>query len=185
MAWAQQPFLAETGCIRYVATAMHVNQSRHLKPGGPAIVTQKVQAGVTRAADALSGKVWNILGQTCIAKQVSESCFSWYCQLPPGTAVPAHVHPTQDAHVYVLDGVLSVTVAGRDSTAGSADLVHMPRGIPHSYANRGDRLVHAVFWVSPARRLWELFDALDGVTDPAKVAEVAAHYEVDILPAAG
>jgi hypothetical protein len=27
VAWAQQPFLAETGCIRYVATAMHVSQA--------------------------------------------------------------------------------------------------------------------------------------------------------------
>jgi hypothetical protein len=26
--WAQQPFLAETGCLRYVATAMHVSQKK-------------------------------------------------------------------------------------------------------------------------------------------------------------
>jgi len=26
--WAQQPFLAETGCLRYVATAMHVSQRK-------------------------------------------------------------------------------------------------------------------------------------------------------------
>ena len=185
VAWAQQPFLAETGCLRYVATAMHVKQSRHLKPGGPPIVSRVARPGVTSAADALDGKVWNILGQTCVAKQVSDSCFSWYGYLPPGCAVPAHVHPTQDEHVYVLDGVLSVNIAGRDSTAGSADLVHLPRGIPHAYANRGDRPVNAVFWVSPSRRLWELFDALDGVTDPAKVAQLAAQHEIDVLSVTG
>jgi len=27
--WAQQPFLAETGCLRYVATAMHVSQKKN------------------------------------------------------------------------------------------------------------------------------------------------------------
>jgi len=27
--WAQQPFLAETGCLRYVATAMHLSQKRN------------------------------------------------------------------------------------------------------------------------------------------------------------
>jgi hypothetical protein len=26
--WAQQPFLAETGCLRYVATAMHISQRK-------------------------------------------------------------------------------------------------------------------------------------------------------------
>ncbi|MGZ8401463.1 MAG: hypothetical protein ACXWVI_09220, partial [Methyloceanibacter sp.] len=26
--WAQQPFLAGTGCLRYVATAMHVSQKK-------------------------------------------------------------------------------------------------------------------------------------------------------------
>src|SRR4029078_9376380 len=26
--WAQQPFLAGTGCLRYVATAMHVSQEK-------------------------------------------------------------------------------------------------------------------------------------------------------------
>ena len=26
--WAQQPFLAETGCLRYVATAMHLSQKK-------------------------------------------------------------------------------------------------------------------------------------------------------------
>jgi hypothetical protein len=26
--WAQQPFLAETGCLRYVATAMHVSEKK-------------------------------------------------------------------------------------------------------------------------------------------------------------
>ena len=26
--WTQQPFLAETGCLRYVATAMHVSEKK-------------------------------------------------------------------------------------------------------------------------------------------------------------
>jgi len=32
--WAQQPFLAETGCLRYVATAMHTNQASPDAPVG-------------------------------------------------------------------------------------------------------------------------------------------------------
>ena len=54
-------------------------------------------AGITKAGTGIDGIVWNILGQTYVPKQLSENSFSWHATLPPGTGVPPHIHPTQDA----------------------------------------------------------------------------------------
>ncbi|MCU1666656.1 MAG: Cupin 2 conserved barrel domain protein, partial [Pseudonocardia sp.] len=46
--------------------------------------------------------------------------------------VPPHVHPTQDEHIDVLEGVFTLYVDGRWETAGPGDTVRMPRNIPHA-----------------------------------------------------
>src|SRR5262249_40069453 len=64
----------------------------------------QMTAGITKAGTGVDGIVWNILGQTYVPKQVSESSFSWHATLPPGTFVPPHIHPTQDEFIYMLEG---------------------------------------------------------------------------------
>ncbi len=39
-----------------------------------------------------------------------------------------------------------------------------------------------LFWVSPSRSLWELFEQIDNVPDPAEVVRLAAQHEVEFLP---
>jgi hypothetical protein len=39
-----------------------------------------------------------------------------------------------------------------------------------------------VFGVAPARKLYDLFCALDGQTDPAELVRLSALHEVDFLP---
>jgi hypothetical protein len=45
-------------------------------------------AGITKAGTGVDGISWNILGQTYVPKQVSESSFPWHATFPPGTIVP-------------------------------------------------------------------------------------------------
>jgi hypothetical protein len=58
----------------------------------------------------------------------------------------------------------------------------MPRGIPHGYFNKSDKPTKALFWVSPAGMLEELFNKLDNLADPAEVVKVSAQHEVNFLP---
>jgi hypothetical protein len=58
----------------------------------------------------------------------------------------------------------------------------MPMGLPHAYYNNGTVPARALFWVTPARRLRELFDALHDLTDPAEVVRLSKLHEVDFLP---
>jgi quercetin dioxygenase-like cupin family protein len=136
-------------------------------------------AGITRVGE---GKVWSILGHTYYLKADCGSSFSFETYDPPGTFVPPHVHPHQDEFIHVLQGVFDLYLDGSWTQAGPGDLVRMPRGIPHAYYNRTETASRALFWVSPAGRLKELFDLIDNVGDPGEVVRLAAQYEVDFLP---
>ena len=145
---------------------------------------QPMTAGVTKAGTGMDGIVWNILGQTYVPKQVSESSMSWHATFPPGTFVPPHIHPTQDEFVYMFEGRLDLLLDGREVSAGPGDLIRMPMGIPHGIFNKQDQTVKCLFWVSPTRRLYDLFWAIHSMKDqnPAEVVALSAKHEVDFLP---
>ena len=141
--------------------------------------------GVTRSRNGLDNIEWNILGQRYVPKQRTEAAFSWHATLPPGTFVPPHIHPTQDEFLYILEGRFDFWLDGTEDHAGPGDLVRLPRGVPHGIFNKSGSTIKTLFWVSPARRLFDLFWALHNLgpeADPAKVVAVSAEHEVDFLP---
>lgn len=83
----------------------------------------------------------------------------------------------------MLEGVFTLYLDGRWETAGPGDTVLMPMGLPHAYYNRSEQNSRALFWVSPAGRLAELFDKLHNLEDPAEVVKLSAECGVDFLPA--
>lgn len=141
-----------------------------------------LEQGITRAGDGLAGKAWNILGQTYYPKALSEAAFAFEANSAPGQFVPVHVHPTQDEFILMQEGELALKLDGAWHVARAGDLVRMPRGVPHGYFNRSDRPARALFWVSPARGLAELFERLHDMTDEAEVVRVSAEHEVEFLP---
>ncbi len=140
--------------------------------------------GITRAGEGLDNISWNILGQTYVPKQVSESSFSWHATFPPGTFVPPHIHPTQDEFIYMLEGEFELIVDGKMMASKPGDLIRMPMGIPHGIFNKTDRIVKCFFWVAPTRRLYDLFWAIHNMTEqtPPEVVALSAKHEVDFLP---
>jgi len=139
-------------------------------------------AGVTQQGSSVDGKVWHILGQTYTPLSLTESSFSWHALLPPGTFVPPHVHPTQDEFIYMLTGKFDLLLDGQASTAKAGDLIRLPRCIPHGLFNKSEANITCVFWVSPTRKLWDLFHAIDNVPDPAEVVRLAGMHEVEFMP---
>jgi uncharacterized RmlC-like cupin family protein len=140
--------------------------------------------GITKAGEGLDNIAWNILGQTYVPKQVCESSFAWHAIFPPGTFVPPHIHPTQEEFIYLFEGQLELMIDGRDALANPGDLVRMPMGLPHAIYNKSERTVKCLFWVSPTRRLYDLFWAIHNMAEqtPAEVVALAAKHEVDFLP---
>ena len=138
--------------------------------------------GIQHAGTGIDGIVWKIVGQTYTPLVRSEHSMAWHAVFPPGTFVPPHIHHTQDEFVYVLSGVLEMDSPDATHRAGPGDLVCLPMRQPHGLFNRTSESVTCLFWVAPARRLWDLFVAIDGVEDPAEVARLASLHEIDFLP---
>lgn len=138
--------------------------------------------GVTQQGSSVEGKVWHILGQTYTPLSLTESSFSWHALLPPGTFVPPHVHPTQDEFIYVLEGKFDLLLDGQAAIASAGDLIRLPRCIPHGLFNKTAANINCIFWVSPTRKLWDLFHAIDNVPDPAEVVRLAGMHEVEFMP---
>jgi quercetin dioxygenase-like cupin family protein len=141
-----------------------------------------VQSGVMLAGTGIDGIVWNVLGQTYVPKLHNADVFLWDAILPPGTFVPPHIHPVQDEFLHIVEGRLEFWMDGEETYGGPGDVVRLARGVPHAIYNRSGAMVHTLFGVAPARRLWELFAAIDQVADPAEVVRLAALHEVEFLP---
>lgn len=140
-------------------------------------------AGLTTRAASVDDIAWDVLGQTYVPKHRCDSSMSWHATFPHGTFVPPHIHTTQDEFIYVLTGELELELDGAPPVKGGpGDLVRMPQNVPHGIFNRSGKDATCLFWVSPTGNLWELFMAIDKVSDPAEVIRLSALHQVDFLP---
>lgn len=139
----------------------------------------ELNGGITKNG---GGTQLNILGQTYYIKAHCDTTFAFETNSEPGQFVPVHIHPTQDEFILVQEGELDLKLDGEWTKARAGDLVRMPKGIPHGYFNKSDKPARALFWVSPAGKLKDLFDELHEMTDTDEVVRVSALHDVDFLP---
>ncbi|MGE6740076.1 cupin domain-containing protein [Allorhizobium pseudoryzae] len=144
--------------------------------------TMELEKGITANGSGYQGTQWNILGQVYFPKATCEATFAFETNSEPGQFVPVHIHPTQDEFILVQEGELDLKLDGQWTKARAGDLVRMPRGISHGYFNKSDKPCRALFWVSPAGKLEELFTQLDEMTDVEEIVKVSAAHDVDFLP---
>jgi hypothetical protein len=57
-------------------------------------------------------------------------------------------------------------------------------GIAHGLFNKSDQVIKCFFWVTPTRRLYDLFWAIHGMKEqtPNEVVALSANHEVMFLP---
>ena len=78
--------------------------------------------------------------------------------LRPGGAVPIpHVHPIQTERFEVVDGRMTFRVGLRKLHAGPGDVVEVPPGVAHSFANAGEDEARLHVEVRPALAMEEMF----------------------------
>ena len=141
-------------------------------------------AGITRANEGIQGISWNILGQIYVPKNRTEHSFSWHATFPVGTFVQPHIHPDQDEYLYILEGRLDFFLDGAEEYATAGDTVRLPMGKPHGIFNKSQQTAKTLFWVSPTRRLYELFWAIHNMREqnPDDVVKLAAEHNIHFLP---
>ena len=67
-------------------------------------------------------------GHYCIVRQT----------IAPGQLFWPHMHQNEDQVIVVLKGTLGVRVSDREWSAGAGEIVHRPKGEPHTIWNGGD-----------------------------------------------
>jgi quercetin dioxygenase-like cupin family protein len=78
--------------------------------------------------------------------------------LRPGGAVPIpHVHPIQTERFEVVDGLMRFRVGLRKRLAGPGDVVEVPPGVAHSFANAGPDEARLRVEVRPALAMEDMF----------------------------
>ena len=77
---------------------------------------------------------------------------------PDGHVPGMHVHPVQEERFEVTKGTMRFKMGRKKVTAKPGDVVVVPPGVRHKFANAGDEAAQARVEVRPALRMEELFE---------------------------
>jgi quercetin dioxygenase-like cupin family protein len=66
--------------------------------------------------------------------------------VPPGSVVAPHIHLYEEESYYILDGCITVQIAGEETLAKVGDFVHIPTGTVHGYRNDSDQPSRFLAW---------------------------------------
>jgi quercetin dioxygenase-like cupin family protein len=111
--------------------------------------------------------------------------------VPAGARVPAaHSHDGFEETIYGLEGVLSLTLDGRQTEVGPGEVLCIPRGVVHRFDNDYDLDAKMLAIVSPGilgpdyfREVAAVIEAAtDGPPDPASLAEVLRRHGLTPAP---
>ena len=111
---------------------------------------------------------------------------------PRGSGSPLHVHHAEDEWFYVLEGELTIWVAGRTVVAPAGSFVFGPRDVPHTFVVSSDEarfllVTQAAGFEGFIRTLGtpapvaEIPPAPDAPPDMAPVLQAAADHGLEIL----
>jgi quercetin dioxygenase-like cupin family protein len=90
--------------------------------------------------------------------------------LRPGGAVPIpHVHPIQTERFEVVDGRMTFRVGLRKLHAGPGDVVEVPPGVAHSFANAGEDEARLRVAVRPALAMEEMFTEVVAMAEAGRM----------------
>lgn len=85
----------------------------------------------------------------------------WF--LEPGRESPVHVHPYQEERVIGLSGELVVRVGDQRTVCRTGEVVPIPAGVAHTFANRADSEAHMLVEFRPALKTADFFTAIANV----------------------
>ena len=135
--------------------------------------------------DTVIGGPWRILAG---AQETGGQVLVGEARLWPGDPAPGlHVHRNEDEHVYVIEGSLTVEIGGERTLAHAGEFVTLPKGVPHVFGNLSDEPVRCLGIIAPVgiegffRAQERYFAELDGPPDPARLAEIAAPFGIELM----
>ena len=117
-------------------------------------------------------------------------------ELPRGGRVPGglHIHPLQEERFKVVSGVMRIRMRRERITAGPGEVVVVPAGMPHDFANAGDETALVRVEIRPALKMEQLFETavalaeqgrtmLGGIPRPLDLAFFTREFEQEVQAA--
>jgi len=106
-----------------------------------------------------------------------------------------HIHPLQEERFEVADGTMRFRVGRERLIAGPGDVVVVPAGVPHDFANAGDTDAVVHVDVRPALQMERMFETavslaeqgrtmLGGIPRPLDLALFLCEFEDEVRVAA-
>lgn len=152
------------------------------------MIAQSLQPFLNTRTDA----AFLFLGQPTLMRATAETTngafgLMEHWSMPPGFASPYHRHHREDESFYVLEGEIDFVCDGKWLQATPGTFVFGPRGIPHGFKIVGESPARMLLMCTPGGfEHFVLDQATDislpaGPPDMAKLMELAARYEIDIL----
>jgi quercetin dioxygenase-like cupin family protein len=114
-------------------------------------------------------------------------------QLPPNRRVPGglHLHPLQEERFQVVEGTMRFRMGRKRIVAGPGEVVVVPRGVKHDFANAADDEALVRVEVRPALKMERLFETavelarrgrtmLGGIPKPLDLALFAGEFKDEV-----
>jgi mannose-6-phosphate isomerase-like protein (cupin superfamily) len=128
-----------------------------------------------------------------IAGEQTDGMFSLLeVSVPPQNGPPLHIHNREVESYYILEGDFEITVGNNDSRtvvkASAGTFVSVPKGIPNTYKNVGNKEGRFLMFYSPANasKAFEEVGQPDSSTTPPdmdKMMSVMNKYGMEIVAA--
>ncbi len=120
---------------------------------------QPLTAGITKAATGIDGIVWNILGQTYVPKHAVGARILLLARHVSARHLRAAAHPSDPGRVHLHAGGQARFPARRHATIRRRPAISSGCrcSMPHGIFNKSDQPVKCFFWVTPTRKLYDLF----------------------------
>jgi mannose-6-phosphate isomerase-like protein (cupin superfamily) len=117
-------------------------------------------------------------------------------ELPTGARVPGglHLHPKQEERFEVVNGTMRFRMRRKRVVAGSGEVVVVPPGLPHDFANVGDEPALVRVDIRPALKMEQLFETaialaeqrrtmMNGIPKPLELALFTREFEDEVQAA--
>ena len=82
--------------------------------------------------------------------QTNGGYFIMEAMIPPGGGPPLHIHHREEESLYLLEGILDITLGEKKVKAATGDFVQIPRGTVHAFLNAGSTTARMLLFFSPA-----------------------------------
>jgi quercetin dioxygenase-like cupin family protein len=104
-------------------------------------------------------------------------------EAPRGHGSPMHVHRHDSEVFLVIEGTLRIVVDGDEYEAGAGSAAVLPAGIPHGFVITSESARYLTLHHGPTFEQFAaaVADECGGIPDPARLAEIAAAHDIDIV----